>query len=68
MGKGVTEIIVGFFVSVLSAMIPILGIPILFIGVAIMIWGIFQLWFGAGKSIATGVSRAAGNKTGTGKL
>ena len=68
MGRGIKIGLIGFAIGFVSMFIPVLGIPGMLIGGCITLYGAFVFWFGAAKSGVKAAKRAAGDKTGTGKL
>ena len=68
MKKAIVIGFLGFVIAFLSMFVPIIGIPSFILGIAMMLWSVILFWgaiFGAGARAAR---RAAGDKTGTGKL
>jgi len=70
MGRGIFWIILGFFIGFMGAITPVFGIPAIFVGVLMMMYGIFRFWFGAGAAVVKGAAKATGtaSKKGTGRL
>jgi hypothetical protein len=72
MKSSVIIFVIGFVLAFFGSIVPLFGLPALIIGVIMMIWGIWQFMitgaWKAGKGVAKGVGRAAGDKRGSGKL
>ena len=51
MGKGIGWIIAGFIVGVIGAL-TVVGWPLMIIGTAMIVWGIFRFFFGAAAGAA----------------
>jgi|GEM_PF-4981786 len=75
MGRGVSTIFFGGLIAVISAFVPVIGMPFMFLGVCMMIYGTIVFCFGLASGLAKGSAKAAkhavgvkGKKKGSGKL
>ncbi len=72
MGRAAKIFFLGVIILGISMLFPVVGIPGVLIGLAMITWGGISFWFGAAKGAVKGgvilAKKAAGDKTGSGKL